>query len=305
MTNKNYNSISERIVEKDPSKKYKQISSYAKIYPDFIRIVKYKKPIITDGFATISDGFANEEKEPERDSLEKSINRTKTKISDLILCNKFTHFATFTFDPNNSLVNGEENRHNFQKMSRLLINWLNTEQINHKRNHGEKFAYLIVPERHKNGAWHFHALLKNYKNETADFYSSKNPFITVSELKNPKRPAYRKFLLRYDLGRSEVEPIRDQTKMSSYIKKYITKDLIVEKNVKRFWCSKGLERPEIIENFIDERTEIPELFKVCSHDYHDIYEIPSFTQYFEFLGVAQEVHLHARKEKNKWFWANS
>lgn len=293
---KTFNSISERIISKNPHLKYKEIHSYAKVYPDFVKIIKYKRSIIVDNFGTSSNGLANEENSEERDYLEKSINRTKTKISDYVLCNNFSHFATFTFSPEKV-----KNRYDFVEMSKLLKNWLKTEQQNHERNHGFKFKYLIVPERHKDGAWHFHALLENYQNACADFYSSKNPFITVSEIKTAKRFAYRKYLVRYTLGRSEIAPIRDKTKMANYIKKYITKSLIVEPNVKRFWSSRNLEKPELVENIVSSFMHVPEQYKTANYDYHEIFEIPVDSNYFGFLMTILEVERYYRRKARNFY----
>lgn len=294
--NKTFNSISERIIAKNPHLKYKEIHSYAKVYPDFVKIIKYKRSIIVDNFGTSSNGLANEENSEERDYLEKSINRTKTKISDYVLCNYFSHFATFTFSPEKV-----KDRHDFVEMSSLLKNWLKTEQQNHERNHGFKFKYLIVPERHKDGAWHFHALLENYQNACADFYSSKNPFITVNEIKTAKRFAYRKYIVRYTLGRSEIAPIRDKTKMANYIKKYITKSLIVEPNVKRFWASRNLEKPELVENIVSSFMHVPEQYKTANYDYHEIYEIPVDSNYFGFLMTILEVERYYRRKARNFY----
>ena len=290
------------IFEKNPNTKFKEICSYAKIYPDSIKIIKYHRPIVFPNFSESSEYstsaiLMNEENSEENDYLQKSINRTKTKISDYVLCNNFSHFATFTFDPKNSKVKSEENRHDFQKMSSLLKNWLKTEQLNHFRRHGRKFRYLIVPERHKNGAWHFHALLEGYKNETEGFYTRKNKYITVSELKKTKKDKNRKFITRYTLGRSEIAPIKDKTKMSSYIKKYITKELIQDKNAKRYWASRNLKTPEIIPNFISESQKIPEQFLTSKHDYHDIYIIPKDSSYFSFLKYVNKLENHFKREK--------
>lgn len=289
------------IFQKNPNTKYKEICSYAKIYPDSIKIIKYHRPIVFPNFSEYKDISAilvNEEKaeEYDYDYIQKSINRTKTKISDYVLCNNFSHFATFTFDPKNSKVKSEENRHDFQKMSSLLKNWLKTEQVNHFRRHGRKFRYLIVPERHKNGAWHFHALLEGYQNETEGFYTRKNKYITVSELKKTKKDKNRKFITRYTLGRSEIAPIKDKTKMSSYIKKYITKELIQDKNAKRYWASRNLKTPEIIPNFISEHQKIPEQFLTAKHDYHNIYIIPKESSYFSFSKYVNKLENHFKRE---------
>lgn len=294
--NKTFNSISERIIAKNPHLKYKEIYSYAKVYPDFVKIIKYKRSIIVDNFGTSSNGLANEENSEERDYLEKSINRTKTKISDYVLCNNFSHFATFTFSPEKV-----KDRHDFVEMSSLLKNWLKTEQQNHERNHGFKFKYLIVPERHKDGAWHFHALLENYQNACADFYSSKNPFITVNEIKTAKRFAYRKYIVRYTLGRSEIAPIRDKTKMANYIKKYITKSLMIEPNVKRFWSSRNLEKPELVENIVSSFMHVPEQYKTANYDCHEIFEIPVDSHYFGFLMTILEVERYYRRKARNFY----
>lgn len=286
------------IFEKNPNIKYKEVCSYAKIYPDSIKIIKYHRPIVFTNFSNrgTSAILVNEENAEENDYLQKSINRTKTKISDYVQCNNFSHFATFTFDPSNSKVNGEENRKDFKKMSSLIKNWLKTEQLNHLRRHGRKFLYLIVPERHKNGAWHFHALLEDYQNEIEDFYTRKNKYITVSELKTKKKDKNRKFITRYTLGRSEIAPIKDKTKMSSYIKKYITKELIQDKNAKRYWASRNLKTPEIIPNFISESQKIPEQFLIAKHDYHNIYIIPKDSSYFSFSKYVNKLENHFKRE---------
>ena len=295
---KRSSSLLKSMFEKNKDLKSKEISSYAKIYPDFVKIVKYNRPIVFTNFQDKSFFLTNEENDEEKDYLEKSINRTKTKISDYILCNNFTHFITFTFDPKNSKVKTEENRKDLLKMSKLLMTWINSEQINHFRRHGQRFKYLIVPERHKNNAWHFHAVFEDYKNEIEDFYSSKNKYLTVDEIrsKNKKPKNERGFLPRYNLGRSEIAPIKDKTKMSNYIKKYITKDLINEKNKKRYWCSKNLKTPEIIENIVESSTTISKEYLLKEYDYHKIYIIPKDSEYFRFLKYVNKLQNHFRRE---------
>ncbi len=297
---KQVSGILNRIYKKRPDLKFKEISSYAKIYPDFVKIVKYNRPIVFTNFLDRGSSafLTNEENDEENDYLQKSINRTKTKISDYILCNNFTHFITFTFDPKNSKVKTEENRHDLLKMSKLLMTWINSEQINHFRRHGQRFKYLIVPERHKNNAWHFHAVFEDYKNEIEDFYSSKNKYLTVDEIrsKNKKPKNQRGFLPRYTLGRSEIAPIKDKTKMSNYIKKYITKELINEKYKKRYWASRNLKTPEIIENIVESSTTISKEYLLKEYDYHKIYIIPKDSEYFRFLKYVNKLQNHFRRE---------
>lgn len=295
---KRSSSLLKSMFEKNKDLKFKEISSYAKVYPDFVKIVKYNRPIVFTNFQDKSFFLTNEENDEEKDYLEKSINRTKTKISDYILCNNFTHFVTLTFDPSNSKVKNEENRKDLLKMSKLLITWVNSEQINHFRRHGHRFGYLIVPERHKNNAWHFHAAFQGYKNEIEDFYSSKNKYLTVDEIrsKNKKPKNQRGFLPRYKLGRSEIAPVKDKFRMSNYIKKYITKELINEKYKKRYWASRNLKLPEVIENIVESSTKIPKEYILKEYDYHKIYIIPKDSEYFRFLKYVNKLQNHFRRE---------
>ena len=298
---KRSSSLLKSMFEKNKDLKFKEISSYAKVYPDFVKIVKYNRPIVFTNFLDRGSSafLTNEENDEEKDYLEKSINRTKTRISDYVLCNNFTHFVTFTFDPKNSKVKTEENRKDLLKMSKLLMTWINSEQINHFRRHGQRFKYLIVPERHKNGAWHFHAIFEDYKNEIEDFYSPKNKYLTVDEIrsKNKKPKNQRGFLPRYTLGRSEIAPIKDKTKMSSYIKKYITKELITEKFKKRYWCSKNLKSPEVIENIVESSTIIPKKYIFKKYDYHKVYIIPKDSDYFRFLNFSNKIDHTLKRRK--------
>ena len=292
-----HSNLLNRIYKKSTDIKFKEISSYAKIYPDFVKIIKYNRPVVVLNCKE-EGGAGGLSKQDEQDYLEKSINRTKTRISDYILCNDFTHFVTFTFDRKNSKVKSEEDRHDLRKMSKLLITWVNTEQVNHFRRHGRKFGYLIVPERHKNGAWHFHAVFQGYKNEIEDFYSSKNKYLTVDEIrsKNKKPKNKRGFLPRYTLGRSEIAPVKDKFRMSSYIKKYITKELINEKYKKRYWASRNLKLPEIIENIVESSTTISKEYLLKEYDYHKIYIIPKDSEYFRFLKYVNKLQNHFRRE---------
>lgn len=292
-----HSNLLNRIYKKSPDLKFKEISSYAKIYPDFVKIIKYNRPVVVLNCKE-EGGAGGLSKQDEQDYLEKSINRTKTRISDYILCNEFTHFVTFTFDRKNSKVKSEEDRHDLLKMSKLLITWLNTEQVNHFRRHGKKFKYLIVPERHKNGAWHFHAVFQGYKNEIEDFYSSKNKYLTVDEIrsKNKKPKNQRGFLPRYTLGRSEIAPVKDKFRMSNYIKKYITKELINEKYKKRYWASRNLKLPEVIENIVESSTTISKEYLLKEYDYHKIYIIPKDSEYFRFLKYVNKLQNHFRRE---------
>lgn len=74
----------------------------------------------------------------------RAISRAKAKLRDLALCTKFEYFVTLTTD------NRQVNRHDDKAVLDKLKNWLD----NNVRRRG--LTYVIVPERHKDGAIHFH-----------------------------------------------------------------------------------------------------------------------------------------------------
>src|SRR5690606_10827465 len=84
-------------------------------------------------------------------SIIKSLARSRRTIFDYALCNDFDLFVTFTFDPR------KVNRYDMAATYVKMQSWL----ARHQRKQLEKqdtFRYIIVPEKHKDGAIHFHAL---------------------------------------------------------------------------------------------------------------------------------------------------
>jgi hypothetical protein len=206
---------------------FSEVTSYLKIYPKFSRLYQYDQPI-----KVRTPGY--EPRIPKKPSCLlttnplshlDSLRRTKTTITDLTLANDFDLFVTFTFDPK------KVNRQNPDECKAKMSKWLkNQREI---RGH---FAYIIVPEYHKDGkSLHFHALLKNYSGRLTK---------TAKKVKN--RPVYN--IKSYQLGFSTAVKIDNIAKVSSYIKKYITKEMPEFSGKKRYWASTGLIRPVILKD---------------------------------------------------------
>lgn len=84
----------------------------------------------------------NPEKEP--NSTDRAMRRARAKMRDIALCSKFKYFVTLT-------LNREKvDRYNMQEITKKLNNWLD----NCVRRKG--LSYILVPEKHKDGAIHFH-----------------------------------------------------------------------------------------------------------------------------------------------------
>lgn len=86
-------------------------------------------------------------KESEGESFERAAKRAKRRLFDLAYCNRFDLFVTLTLDK--ELVD----RYDYKEIIKKLGVWLD----HLVRRHG--FAYIFVPERHKDGAIHFHGLV--------------------------------------------------------------------------------------------------------------------------------------------------
>ena len=173
--------------------------------------------------------------------------RSKNMIYKLACNNKpWDFFVTFTF-------NGDKvDRYNFSEVSKKLSNWID----NIKRKYNCKdMGYIIVPEKHKDGAWHFHGLFKNCDNLN---------FIDSGLKDKQGRTIYN--ISNYKFGFTTATKLSDIDKAVSYILKYISKDLFSDnlKGKKRYWRSKNLEMPAF-ETAIFEGNKI-DLLKMLGHD---------------------------------------
>lgn len=76
--------------------------------------------------------------------MARAMRRARAQVRDLALCNPFTHFVTLTLDQ------ARVDRYDMEAITRKLNAWLS----NQVQRRGLK--YVLVPERHKDGAIHFH-----------------------------------------------------------------------------------------------------------------------------------------------------
>lgn len=217
-----------------------QVRARATYYADFIRVyvpkTPYEKlsPNLEPQSTVSSQAIVTEytEKTSNETDKERSIRRTKRAVKDYVLMNPFDMFATFTF---------RSDRYDIDKIKSKMANWLKSQQ---KRN--GQFSYLIVPEFHKDGALHFHALVNGYTGKVNRSYGSN----TGQPLKENGRDVYE--LPGYKLGFNSVIYIDDNPesrgKVGSYLLKYITKDMPVIFGQNRYWVSKGLKKPKSEDN---------------------------------------------------------
>lgn len=180
-------------------------------------------------------------------------------ITDYTLANEFDLFTTFTFDPQ------KVDSLNFEFAKEKMSNWLKVA----KRNSPD-LKYLIVAELHKvSGRIHFHALMKNYSGDLHLAYSKNGQPMIKNNRKIYNIGAYK-------WGYSTAVKIDNIEKVSSYIQKYITKDMLKITNKKRFWASRNLIKPKKTYNVPLEETVFSRpLFITGKHieEYFKIYKV--------------------------------
>ena len=153
-----------------------------------------------------------------------SLSRTKKNIKELALCNNFQYFCTFTV---NSLKSDRYTLDTVQSDLKKIL-----KKIKRKN---KDFAYLLITEKHKDGAFHFHGLVKNIY----DLYTNENGYLSSEIFTN-------------ELGFNSFSKIKDYTKCCNYITKYITKDCIKNSHNQIYISSRGLKKASREEfNFID------------------------------------------------------
>lgn len=155
-----------------------------------------------------------------------SIVRARSRVRELALCSKWDYFATFT------LSEEKQDRFDIKSYIKDLGNWIQ----NYNKKYHCKLQYLIIPEQHKNGAWHAHGLLRGLapdslcKNEHGyldlPYYRNRFGYISLSKVKSHERCA-------------------------SYVTKYISKDVTATAaqlgaGAHLYYSSRGLPGKQVI-----------------------------------------------------------
>jgi len=167
------------------------------------------------------------------ESIQSSMNRTKSKVYDYSKANDWEWFVTLTFDEK------KVDRTNYDECSKKLSKWLRNI---HMRK-APDLKYIVVPEYHEDKkAFHFHGLFSNIGN--LELKEAINPKTNLPMKDRNGNQIYN--IDNYKLGFTTATRVRDTKRVSSYITEYITKDLCaVTFNKRRYWCSKNLDKPTI------------------------------------------------------------
>lgn len=164
--------------------------------------------------------------------LDAAISRARRVVMELALCNRWDWFCTFTISKD------KFDRSNLIKWRDSFTQWLRDQ-----RKKGLDIAYVLVPEKHKDGSWHAHGLFRGNV-----------PLVSFADLRSSGHCVPDKLVngdyfnwLAYQekFGFCSFGRIRYPVATGFYVTKYLTKDLsdhVSQVGLHLYYCSKGLER---------------------------------------------------------------
>ena len=117
--------------------------------------------------------------------------------------------------------------------------------LNRLRLFNPDLCYLVVPEQHKDGAWHFHGLLAN---------TGKMKFSDSGKKDKKGKKIYN--MSKWSNGFTTATAVSDVYKVSKYVGKYITKELCeMTKGKQRYFVSQNMPDPDESVFLIDDNSE--------------------------------------------------
>lgn len=266
-----------------------------------------------------------EKKEVKNNRSMSSLYRTRSTVYDLANSNPWEHFATITINPEIAEREGidlSNVRHVQQYVSHQIKN------INKTVRYAQKpIKYLLIPEYHQNGNVHLHGFFMNISPFDIKHAINNQEFLKTEDKKNflfddfgHKIPNkyYLQPLMRTDvhgelvdvyncdifdaIGHNDLEKIQNINKASSYITKYITKDLqsrADEFKAHLYFCSKGLVRSKVVFREKLEKAYMPtfediDMAKftrqyIYRNDYATVLSIPTY-DYPKFINWLNVIH---------------
>lgn len=160
----------------------------------------------------------------------------------MAICNEWDYFVTLTFDSKQV-----GSRYDLAAMMGKFKKWLN--------NYGQRRAagalsYLLIPEKHEDGAWHMHGFIKGIPAQDLQQFTSDEhlPRSILNELAKG-RNVFCWTAFAKSFGYCTLAPLRSRDAAAKYVTKYITKDLersVEALNAHLYYCSKGLERRKLL-----------------------------------------------------------
>ena len=150
--------------------------------------------------------------------LNEAFCRARSLVLQYALCNPWDWFFTGTLDES------KFNRYDLDEYQQKLSQFIRDK----RKAYGSQVQYLLIPEHHKDGAWHIHGLLSGLPGKVLERFHPPAPWKLVnSEYQN--WPDYQQ-----KFGFCSLGPVKHPIATAFYITKYVSKDLSLRA---RMWGS--------------------------------------------------------------------
>lgn len=141
--------------------------------------------------------------------LDSNFSRARSMVLQYALCNPWEYFFTGTLD------RMKFDRYDLDTFANRLMQFIRDK----RKKYNAKFQVLLVPERHKDGAWHIHGLVHGLPETVLTSFAPPAP-------KNLIEHGFLNWPDYMDkFGFCSLAPIRDPVATAFYITKYVSKDL--------------------------------------------------------------------------------
>lgn len=191
-----------------------------------------------------------------------SVSRLKSRVQELILCNNWNCFVTFTLD---KCKRNRDSIDTFEELTRHL------KYIRQTR--CSELRYMLLLEQHKNGGYHGHALMYLPADFIADeFIINANGYFEWVDIS-----------IRF--GFMSIKPYDGTLRACNYVTKYVTKDLIPGRVLR---TSKGLNKPYVIKNLsIGISSNVSNVFR-SEYVISVLMSVDSFERYYNNFDILIE-----------------
>ncbi len=218
-------------------KMYTVIKWYGAIGQGKVTCFKHGKP---KGNRGIKLPFDEDVPQDEGGRLAASISRTRSRVYELAACNHWEWFFTGTLNPE---WNDTSDLTTFRKK-------LTQGLRDFRKASGYDVKYLLIPERHKSGAWHIHGLFSGIPVEKLKHFTVDDilPYKLLSRIRD-NNDVYGWEWYSKRFGFTTLTPLRDVAATAAYVTKYVTKDIVsqsLDSNAHSFYASTGLKGADVI-----------------------------------------------------------
>ena len=141
--------------------------------------------------------------------LNEAFCRAKSMVLQYALCNTWDYFFTGTLDEK------KYDRFCLDKYQPDLSQFIRDK----RKAYGTQIQFLLVPEQHKDGAWHIHGLLSGLPESVLEKFHSPAP----KKLVNSDYLNWPHYMHKF--GFCSLAPIKSPVATAFYITKYVSKEL--------------------------------------------------------------------------------